>query len=464
MQSFKPTIIVLILAALGVAAMVAVARRDQSQARPIGQREMLLSKQRLPDDEIVRITLQRRNDRELVFERTASGWVQSRPFAHPMDAFSVRQLAQQALQLEVMERLTPTDLPSSLSLSTLSLDPPEASVTYEWSGDSLTLKLGKSFVAGRAYLQIVGDEAIYVVNQPLHERAIAADPREWRERAIFLEVGVESDRIERHDLDHKLTLFRDRKQWTMIEPVRTRLDPAARDAFMQELARARVSGFILDQPQDLSRFGLSDPVASITVMTTRLRESDGDAETADDSPHRQSDIQTLQIGSPVAVGSQDRFGVIEGRPAVVRIPALELGSLFRKAESLAAATASGAVPADVKSIVIRARGEELKLERDLEKWRAPSHDNVEAPAALVDELLQQLTALQAPDVQFKDYPRELEVATVTLHGFDGKAFDTVRIAQEVDAGAWILENGDNVLRVFPPGLELRLAADDYGLH
>jgi hypothetical protein len=303
-----------------------------------------------------------------------------------------------------------------------------------------------------------------VVNQSLHERAVTADPKEWRERAMFTDVGVESDRIERDDGGSRLVLARDRKQWKMIEPLPTRVDPAARDALLQELGRARVSGFILDQPTDLSGFGLSEPVASISISTTRTREGDGDADDPADVPQAKVEVQKLLIGSPVAVGSQDRFGLIQGRPVVVRVPSSVLASLFRKPETLAAATASGVVSADVKAIVIRMGDSQLRFERDLEKWRAPDHENAEVSAVAVDELLQQLTHLQAPDVQFKSYPRELEVATITLYGFDGKAIDTVRIAQEKDTGRWALENGDNVLRVFPAGLKLSLTAAEFGLN
>jgi hypothetical protein len=81
----------------------------------------------------------------------------------------------------------------------------------------------------------------------------------------------------------------------------------------------------------------------------------------------------------------------------------------------------------------------------------------------VEELLRQLTMLQGSAVEFREYPRDLEVATITLYGFDAKPIDTVRVAQEKDNGRWALENGDNVLRIFPPALKLSLTAEDFGL-
>ena len=155
--------------------------------------------------------------------------------------------------------------------------------------------------------------------------------------------------------------------------------------------------------------------------------------------------------------------MIEGRPVIVRLSEAVLNAFFRPAESLAAPTGSGVNPADVKAIVIRSESGELRLERDLDKWRAPAHGNLEINAAQAQELLDQLCTLRAPNIEFKAYPVDLEIATITLHGFDQKALDTVRIAQETDKPGTALENGDNVLRVFPQGLKLRLTAADYGL-
>lgn len=155
--------------------------------------------------------------------------------------------------------------------------------------------------------------------------------------------------------------------------------------------------------------------------------------------------------------------MIEGRPVVVRLSGPVLAALFRQPHDLADPVVSGVNPADVKSIVIRKGQSELKLDRDLERWRAPEHGGNEVNPAHVQELLDQLTKLRAPAVEFKPYPHELEVATITLFGYDAKAVDTVRIAQEKDSGRWMLENGDDVLRLFPPSMKIRMTAEDFGL-
>jgi hypothetical protein len=479
------TMIVLIVATLGVIAML----RTEWERKPLspwergwgeGARRVLEASQ-LPIDEVTRITLKRAGESPLVFEKSqsakvdgAASWNQTQPFAHPMEMFSIRQLAQQALELEAIDAVEPARLSggagAGMSPQALGLSPPLAEIMYEWSGGSLTLRLGRRSVAGRAYLQIAGDEKMYIVSPALHERATETDPKEWRSRTIFSlvnEVGglMEPDRIEWRNEPAKMTLRRERKTWMMAEPVRTRLDPSVRDQYLDAIARAQVSGFVFDQPaeNDLSKFGLQDGRVSLTV-------------TSNGGTTGQT-IQRLIIGNRAGGPTQDYFGMIEGRPVIVRISGAVLAALFRQATDLAALTGSGVNPADVKAIAIRHGEDEVRLQRDLEKWRGaslragpspaqamPDQQMRDVNAAHAQELLEQLTQLRGTGVEFAErYPRELEVATITLHGYDGKALDTVRIIHDEQSGRWAMENGDNVLRIFPASVKLRLSAADFGL-
>lgn len=319
----------------------------------------------------------------------------------------------------------------------------------------LTLELGRRGIAGRAYLRVVGEDRVYIVNQDLHQRAVEMDPKEWRDRTIFTGADVDADEIIVQQGADRTRLKRERKQWLMTEPVRTRLSDLARDELFAALGRARSGGFILDQPDDLAKFGLAEPVASIEVVTTDV-QSHGDGFVRVEANER------LLVGARLGVGSDDRFGLIEGRSVIVRLPEAVLRAFFRTPESLIALTASGVVPADVKSLVIRTADGELRLERDLDRWRAPAF-STEVPAASVNELLEQLTSLQAAQITIREYPQDLQVATITMRGFDNRPIDTVRIAREKDTGRWALENGDNVLRVFAQSLQLRLTPGDFGL-
>lgn len=462
------TIIAVLLAAAGVSTMLYTARHDTGRGGVAGPKR-LFQPADLPVDEVDRITIARASETPLVFQRTGPDWSQVQPFAHPMDPFSIRQMAVAARELEVVDRIPPDALGSDQSLATLQLAPPASEITYQWPGGSMTLELGRRSVAGRAYLRRKGDDAVCIVNQKLHERVLDMNPMEWRDRRIFQHAGADSDRIEMRNGESKMALRREGRKWMMTEPVRTRVDAQNLDAFLQALGRATVADYILDVKDDkeLANFGLAKPVVALSVITTPQSPapaaSNGTSASAPAATNSASITETLFVGQPRSAASLDRFGMIDGRPVVVSLSGPVLAALFRGPENLASPTGSGVNPADVKSLVIHTANEEFKLERDLDKWRAPGKDNVEVNPAQVQELLDQLCTLRAPSVELKAYPRDLELATVTFFGFNGKALDTVRIAQEKDKPATALENGDNVLRVFPQGLKMRLAAADFGV-
>jgi hypothetical protein len=448
-MSFKPTILVVVLAVIGVVVVVLL-RQGEPEATPT-QHEVLLSAARLPVDAVTTITLERRGEPELVFVRGADGWTQTRPFDHPMDPFSIRRLAALAGQVEVVKRLAPGDLEGI----DLGLQPPQAVVTYEWPQGTLGLHLGRRAVAGRSYLKIAGEPEVLVVRGELHDRAVLMDPKGWRDRTIFPGVSPEADQITIDDGTTRTALRRERRQWTMSEPVRTRVDDIARGELLSALGRAVSAGFILDEPQDLSRFGLDEPAGTVTVVSSRAVPGDGE-------PRRETRTLRLLVGARMGVGSEDRFGMVEGRPVVVRLPEPVLAAFFRPVETLIDPTASGVVAANVKSIVVRGPDGEVRLERDLERWMAPDH-GIEVSGEIVNTLLELITTRRADRIDAGTYPRELQVATITMHGFDARPLDTVRIAEDPETGAWALDNGDDVLRIFPFETQIPLTPDDFGL-
>jgi hypothetical protein len=455
------TIAVCLLAVLGVIAAVLVERggpageaRDRQANRP------LLAPGALPVDEVDRITLKRPGRPEMVFARREAYWEQAEPFAHPMQAHSIRELAALAGELVVIGTVESGEGAEALSPATVGLEPPLAEITYRWPQGSVSLKLGRRGIAGRAYLQVADDETVYVVNQDLHERAVDMDVKEWRDRRLFHDAGIDSERIEIDSSGGAIVLARDQRQWKMQSPVSSRLDDAARDELLAALGRAQSGGFILDQPDDLTRFGLADPAGSVTVVTMRRLEEGGEIV-------RRPDTQRLLIGARIGVGSQDRFGMVEGRPVVVRIGEPVLRALFRQPVDLVSPVASGVVAADVKTIRINGPAGDFRLQRDLERWVAPDHDDRDVPPEVVDELLSALMEARAQQVELRPWPRELEVAMITMLGFDAQPLDTVRIAQlpsaDDEPGAWILENGDNVLRIHSAELSLPLTPEAFGL-
>ena len=448
-MSIKPTITAVVLAIIGVVAVVIVRHGDEAPPATSGA---LLTAEQLPVDAVHRIELRRDGEPAIVFERSASGWTQVEPFPFPMDFFSIRQLAAAAAQVEVVKSLGAADG----QRSDLGLHPPRATVTYEWPQGALTLELGRRAVAGRSYLKVLGDPTVFVARAELHERAVEMDPKEWRDRTLFPDISPDQDRVVLDDGDTRIVLRRDNRRWLMDAPIQARVDDSARDALLSALGRAKSGGFILDEPEDLSTFGLADPVGVVQVQSTSRVVRDG--ETVPE-PQR----QVLLVGARMGVGSEDRFGMIEGRPVVVRLPEPALRAFFPRVLSLVDPTASGVEPADVKSLVIRGPEGEFRLERDLERW-VETGSGREVDAATVRRLLDLLTRHRARSLELSEYRSEWQdSATIILYGYDAWPLDTVRVAQVTATGDRALENGDNVLRMLADDVDIPLTPADFGL-
>ena len=101
--------------------------------------------------------------------------------------------------------------------------------------------------------------------------------------------------------------------------------------------------------------------------------------------------------------------MIEGIPSVLRLEAKTVVALLEDPINLIDSRASGISRAGVKAIVIRGSGEDIRLERDLDRWIAMSHDAVEVPRDRVEALMDLIFDAPAMEVALVEtYPQELE--------------------------------------------------------
>ena len=92
-------------------------------------------------------------------------------------------------------------------------------------------------------------------------------------------------------------------QWR-VAGTATILDAERVEMFLSQLSNLRLGGFVDDAPSDLSRYGLRPPAGMITVWVGE-----------------RSEPQRLLVGATVE-DSTNRYGRIEGRAAIIRLPNL----------------------------------------------------------------------------------------------------------------------------------------------
>jgi len=463
----RPTLIALILAVVTVGFAVLTAGGDGRPAAA-GNAGPLLSAEAWPIDAVT--TLELRAEERPAHRWVGRGltWDQVEPIPHPMDGPIMRRVLAAAGSVERSAVVPETAIEEAGGIAGLGLDPPAAELRASWTGGSTAIRLGRRGVAGRAFAQVrrsdAGDEAgasgdwgpVLVIDQTLHRVLLDQTPRSWRDRRLLPGADVDATAItwrERAGRDdgQSIRLERSGGRWRMTSPITTRVDQAALGELVQGLASSSARGFVIDDPDDLGRFGLEPPAVTLEI------ERPGTDGSADAGP------LVLRIGAVFGATSSDRFGLVEGRPTVVRIDGPTLARLIPDPATLVDPVASGTAPSLVEGLRIDGPAGTFDLARDLQQWIAPDHGGRVVDTVRVESLLDQLTNLRAPAVTIAPYPRDMHVATVTLLGAGGGAVDTVRILRDPANGNWALENGDGALRIFPPALDPPLTPAEFGL-
>ncbi|MFK7959368.1 MAG: DUF4340 domain-containing protein [Phycisphaerales bacterium] len=410
-----------------------------------------------PDGEPESMRLVRDGEPERRYARNGDGnWNQIAPLNHPVDSFSVQRTARLLANLRAIDRLSAAEA-GEVPDAVLGLDPPRARLSFTWPGGAeVSVALGRRGIGGRAYARLAGGDETLVVGQELHDRAVAMDPREWRDRAIFGDVAADSaSSVTISTGPNRVRLERDRREWRLREPVDTRVSPAALDELLRTLAAARLSGFILDQPPDTAAFGLVPPAATVELALSRPGQEE-------------PEIRRLFLGAEAGAGTTDRFAMVEGRDTVIRVPGRLVQVFARDPVAWASLTAVSSVPADVGRVRILRPNLEIVLRREGEGWKMAVGRDGETPGAETDiprgeadRLLDLLGTVQAAGIQSGRLTPEVDAATVVIEDFAFAPLGTVRIAAD-PSGIWVMDSGEGVLRVYPEGIAPPLDPETLG--
>jgi len=441
--------IAILLAVVSVAAWLAVRSRPAaSEGRVV--RQPLFAMDEIPVEQVDRLMLERPGAPTLEFVRSADGWSQAVPFVHPADAAAIRMVIDAFASLESTRAVDPASLDPEARVA-LGLDPARARVTVAWPGGSRTVVLGRRTVAGRAWARVDGRADAASVDAGLHAIALEDDPRQWRSSRLHDAASADVARLELRygpAPGQQLVIARSGGAWRSEAPFSTRIDAEAVRGYLDALLRADADAFVADEPKDLAAFGLASPERAV-----RLRAS-GDAV---------PDVGLIEVGVPVAEGAQERFGRIDGRPAVVQLGPRALAALFPPPAFFIDPRGCAAVPADVRRIEFVPPEGSAALpwaaERSLDAWTLRVGSAADAAVAVpadrerVRRLLAQLCEARAPAIAFQQAPKELVLGTFRLVGAGDLPIAEVRIARE-QAGQWALDGLDGVLRVHPPGFDV----------
>lgn len=203
---------------------------------------------------------------ELVF---ADGrWSQTQPVAFPVRGEAVEQLINAALALTPRETVAPAEVAPDGTSATppdTGLDPPQAVVTLVSDTGTHVVKLGRTSVAGTAYLQTGDDPAVYLTDAALHQLVTNLEPASLRPQKL---PGPDPARVNAVTLkrnNRAVQLTRTDAGWSLNPGGGERADESAVRGLTQVMAALTPLRYAGQDPAQLGSYGLAQPSAVFSV-------------------------------------------------------------------------------------------------------------------------------------------------------------------------------------------------------
>ena len=278
--------------------------------------------------------------RSLTLARTPRGWQiastgptgpgpqsnPDQPWSDVADRTEVNSLLQHIARVSIARFLEET--PQVEQVAAYGFDQPRAEVTLRRKdASSVTVFFGKPLPDHNSllYAKRSDEPALYAVSNADIE-ALVRDPHGLRSKPCFDFFTNEVSKLEVVWEGARWMMERAEGRWK-TEGAAGPLDEARVEEFLNDVVDLRLGGFVDDAPKDLVRYGLEPPKGALTVWTV-----------ADPPPQR------LLVGSTIEP-STNRYGRIDGRAAIVRLPETITEVLAKTLDSLSAPAPSKTQPA-----------------------------------------------------------------------------------------------------------------------
>lgn len=454
-MNYKITIFVFILAVVLVT--IALIKMN---SQPLGQKNNPLDKLseaqngvRLLDpadfnpDKVKRIELNYASDTNTyIFERDLGvsqssdqgGWKQIKPLPYSMDNWALNMLPSSASGIMVFQEIPQEDFSEDMTLATLGLEPPQATVVFVTDSRTISVYLSGESMAGKTFLQLDKAGPVYVVDNVLHNNILGKNPRDWRNKTIFENTSTDISRINIVDnvTGKPVTLWNIDGKWNMIEPVNTQVDQQSAGQLVSGIISARLQGFAEDKPTDLNIYGLTDPDLRVSIELSKP-EADGSVSV---------DHQVLLVGGRIGLTDDIWYAKRTDRDDIFTIGASTLNKLKPDAQSLVSKCVLDTSADNIKSLVISTENPEgtrssIKLTRTIDGWSVRDiNDNLseDSPADVraVNDLLSCLTTahetVEITDDKADAQVRYSTIARIEVEGFSGMIGNEVQIVVDSD--------------------------------
>lgn len=399
-------------------------------------------------DKINEIRLTYKGESTLL-RKDAGGWKMVEPIAVDADPPEAIGLAQAIVGIESIREVVehPTDL------GQFGLAEPQILVEFKAEdGTAGSFKLGNKNPQQTELYAIKGGDDTVVLVSSFQESSFNKLPFALRDKRILKFEREKADSLTLAKGAGSVELARSDSEWKMVKPVEARSDYSAVEGFLTRLSSSNMSQIVEETPADLAKYGLDQPVMTVTIGT-------GSAKTV------------LEVGK---TENDQTYARDASRPMVFTVDSTLQGDLnksfddYRKKEMfelrpfyVARLRAVLAGPGGAKTYEFEKVPPAKEGEAETWKVTRVGGGSHTANAAAMDDLLNKLVAIKAESFVTGNTRTGLDQpALVVSASYDDGKFERVRFGA-VDNNAYASRDGEGgVARIDQASMRAAMMAFD----
>lgn len=382
---------------------------------------------------VQRLMLERPGSEKIVFVRRDDKWHITKPIDAPATDWAVDAVAATISSLRHVRKYADDEAECPKD-DLAHLSAPLRTVTLtDDKEQTRRLKVGQKVPLQRrqTYVQLAGDNNVYVVEADLHT-LLGKTLTEYRRKYVARFETEKATRITvRGDENYRLVKVNDK--WAIDSPVSARAEKEKVEDLLRAVSDIRAEKFVDDSPKDLAPYGLDNPRLLVTVELVPTP--------AATKPATQPKGKVVSIAFG-ASADKKVFAKLADRPWVFQTAEANLADLQPKLISLRDKRILDVAGKEVTRIETSLRaGGSATLKKDNGKWQMLSPFKGDCENSAVHNLLMSLQSLKAGE--FRDNPNPTTLAAfglkppqgkITLHlrGSDRKS--TLLLGRKSDSG------------------------------
>ena len=121
-------------------------------------------------------------------------------------------------------------------------------------------------IEGRTYLELAGQDTVYVVPDPL-KKLLQKEVNAWRDHRLTDLVATQVTKAVVKNPAGEIELQRDGDHWRLSKPLSARANDTKVNDLVSQVANLNIESFVGDDKADAAAYGLADPRGTVTLAT-----------------------------------------------------------------------------------------------------------------------------------------------------------------------------------------------------